>query len=187
MKALKINVFTVCLHCWNSSPEHTLKKTPQMLAHPPCFGLVVSPTYCSLCLLLFGKWLLLSWVTGQNQAMHISLNARRTTLMVELKLSGWEESKRSSRMRHCLDQGKPQLTPSSTGTSITIQKHSSCPAILLHLLHHGYLAPVHKPPCVSLLTTAPSALLTSADTCCSESPPFDLKYQFIPIMTKEYH
>lgn len=59
-----------------------------MLAHPPCIGLVVSPACCSLCLLLFGKWLLLSWVTGQNQAMHISLSARRTTLMVELELSG---------------------------------------------------------------------------------------------------
>lgn len=122
--------------------KHILKKTPQMLAHPPCFGLLVSPTYCSLCLLLFGKWLLLSWVTGQNQAMHISLKARRTTLMAELELSGWEESKRSSRIRHCLDQGKPQLTPSSTGTSITIQKHSFCPAIilLLHLLHHGFFS-----------------------------------------------
>lgn len=95
---------------------------------------------------------------------------------------------RSSRMRHCLDQGKPQPTPSSTG--ISIQKRSFCPAIilLLHLLHHVYLAPVHKhPPCVGLLTTAPSALLTSADTCYCDSPPSALKYQFIPIMTKEYH
>lgn len=112
-------------HCQDSSLKHILKRSPQILAHPPCFGLVVSPTFCSLCLLLFGKWLLLSWVTGQNQAMHISLNARRTTLMVELELSGWEESKRSPhRMRHSLDQGKPQPSPSSTGTSATIQKHS---------------------------------------------------------------
>lgn len=137
-----------------------------MLAHPPCFGLVVSPTYCSLCLLLFGKWLLLSWVTGQNQAMHISLNARRTTLMVELELSGWEESKRSSRTRHCTGQGKPQLTPSSTGMPVTIQKRSLRPAIilLLLLLHHGYLAgatcillvyvcsPLRHPLCLGLLT-----------------------------------
>lgn len=142
-----------------------------MSSHPPCFGLVVSPTYCSLCLLLFGKWLLLSWVTGQNQAMHISLKARRTTLMVELEQSGWEESKRSSRTRHCLERGEPQLTPSSTSMSRTIHKCSFCPAIILlpPLLHHGYSAratcillvwvcsPLRHPHCLRLLThVAPS-------------------------------
>lgn len=119
-KALNLILFTLS----RLQPETDTEKESQTLAHPPCFGLVVSPAYCSLCLLLFGKWLLLSWVTGQNQAMHISLNARRTTLMVELELSGWEESKRSPRIRHCLDQEKPQPALSFTGTSATIQKHS---------------------------------------------------------------
>lgn len=69
------------------------------MAHPPCFCLVFSPTYISLCLLLFAKWLPLSWVTGQNQAKHISLKARRATLMVRLGLERREEPKRSS---HCV-------------------------------------------------------------------------------------
>ncbi|KAK5887593.1 hypothetical protein CesoFtcFv8_016184 [Champsocephalus esox] len=51
---------------------------------------------CSLCLLFFAGWLLL-WVRGHSQAKHISLKARRASLMVRLVLERREEPKRSSR------------------------------------------------------------------------------------------
>lgn len=138
------------------------------LAHPPCFDLVFSPTYSSLCLLFFGKWLLLSWVTGHNQAKHMSLKARRATLMVMLEQK--EESRCSSLLRQCPAQGKPQSSLSSIGTSIFQQQHSFCPIIipLFYLLKTWWpsvvqlqctgilsawvCSPLRHPLCLRLLT-----------------------------------
>lgn len=185
---------------------HTRNPT---LAHPPCFCLVFSPTYISLCLLLFGKWLLLSWVTGHNQAKHISLKARRATLMVRLGLERREEPKRSSHCvnvspRECHSCPRPLLArpcPSSTH-SAPPRTHPatsalSCSFISCNMVNIGRdiqrLAPVHRHPpdwvCLSLCH--PSAYV-SWHNMLFRLPTvptlwFKTKYQFIPIMTKEYH
>lgn len=129
------------------------------LAHPPCFCLVFSPTYSSLCLLLFGKLLPLSWVTGHSQAKHISLKARRAPLMVKLELERREESKCSShcvsvRPRECHSCPCPLVTrpcPSSSTHSAPPQTHPatsalSCSFISCDMVNISRLAPLHGHP-----------------------------------------
>lgn len=111
------------LHNYSKSKIHLRNAT---FAHPPCFCLAFSPTYSSLFLLLFGKWLLLSWVTGHNQAKHISLKARKATLMVKLGLQRQEEPRCPSHFvrvspSQCHSCPRPLLTPSMS------QQLSFCP------------------------------------------------------------
>ncbi len=176
-------------------------------AYPPCFCLVFSPV--SLCLLLFGKWLLLSWVTGHNQAKHISLKARRATLMVKLGLEWRGEPSRSSHRvtvlpRECHSCPPPLLArpcPSTThaapprlhrATSALSRAFISC-----NMANIGWdiqcLAPVlrHPPGWVCLSLFHPSAYVSWHNMLLwLPTVPtlwFKTKYQFIPIMTKEYH
>lgn len=166
------------------------------MAHPPCFCLVFSPTYSSLCLLLFGKLLLLSCVTGHNQAKHISLKARRTTLMIKLGLERREEPKCSSLCvsvspRECHGCPRPLLAspcPSSThyappcihsATSSLSCSFISCNMMNISLRYPVFSSSAQASPLVEFACHCDIPLLTSPDkTCCSNSPlspPADLK------------
>lgn len=89
------------------------------LAYPPCFCFALSPRYSSLCLLLIGKWLVLSCVTGHRPAKHMSLKASRTTLMVSLGLGEMRGPWAFLPPRQCVSQGMPLLPLSSTDTSMS--------------------------------------------------------------------
>lgn len=165
--------------------------------------------YSSLCLLLFGKLLLLSWVTGHNQAKHISLKARRATLMVKMGLERWEELKCPSHCvsvspRECHSCPRPLLTcpcPSSAH-SAPPRMHSSTSALSCFLISCDMvnisrniqcLAPVHRLSSgwIFLSLCHPSAYVSWHNMLLRlHTVPtlwFKTKYQFIPIMTKEYH
>lgn len=123
------------------SIAESLRRRNPTLAHPPCFCLAFSPTYMSLCLLLLGKWLLLSWVTGHSQAKHISRRARRATLMVKLVLERREEPRRSPHCvsvlpRECHSCPCPLLVrPCPSGThSAPPRTHPATPALSCSLV-----------------------------------------------------
>lgn len=161
---------SIC-HIWSSTS-----------AHPPCFCLTFSPTYSSLCLLLFGKWLLLRWVTGHNHAKHISLNARRATLMVKLELERWEESKCSSHCvsawpKECHSRPCPLLArpcPSSSLHSAPVTSALSC-SLSSNMVNISCLAPVHRhpPSCVCSLLCHPCDYVSWH--MLHDCPPSDLK------------
>lgn len=159
--------------------------------------------YCSLCLLLLGKWLLLSCVTGHNQAKHISRKARRATLMVKLELERREESKCSSHRvrvwpRECLCCPSPLVArpcPSGSPHSAPPHTHPATPALSCLLISCNMVsisrsAALHRYPLrSSLLATVPSlaAYISRHMLLRLSTLWFKTKYQFIPIMTKEYH
>ena len=140
-----------------NSKNQLIKATSPTCAHPPCFCLVFSPTYTSLCLLLFGKWLPWSRVMGHNQAKHISLRPRRATLMVKLGLERREEPARSSHCvsvwpRECHSCPRPLLVrpcPSSTHAHTQLLLHYpalSSPVTWYIGRDIHRLAPVHRHP-----------------------------------------